>query len=283
MSFREFVQELPDERHHLVLLDRTQPVQVQELLEATFPGKSVTVSEANTADETGAESKPAESGLADPDAIEQVPVDATEVVVLLEDDEIVASSPLSELTEQLLFVNSDLYITGSRPLEDVELPDVLRALDDVPFRLRGYPQSDREKLVLIAISRFVERRAFEVGAGTIRSSFQRLSRIEDERGTATVYERLAATDLDVHVYGIPDELPDPDRYDVLHAGRTEPFRRAWFVVHRSSASRVGRPPEQGESTTALVAYEEEPQVWSGFWTFDEDRIERIERYIERTM
>jgi DICT domain-containing protein len=57
---------------------------------------------------------------------------------------------------------------------------------------------------LIVISRYIERHAWQAGEGTLRTSFQRLSRIDDERGTREMYETLAGTDIRTHVYGIPD-------------------------------------------------------------------------------
>jgi DICT domain-containing protein len=57
---------------------------------------------------------------------------------------------------------------------------------------------------LIVISRYIERHAWQAGEGTLRTSFQRLSRIDDERGTREMYETLAGTDVRTHVYGIPD-------------------------------------------------------------------------------
>lgn len=68
---------------------------------------------------------------------------------------------------------------------------MLRELRDIVFELRGYPESAKEKLLLIAMSRFVEARALAVGAGEMHVGFQRLSRLTDEFGTQRVYERLA--------------------------------------------------------------------------------------------
>lgn len=68
----------------------------------------------------------------DPSAIENL-------VLLMEGDEVVAGSTLGELGDAVLFVNSDLYITGSRSLSDVDLPPVISGLDDATFTLRGTP------------------------------------------------------------------------------------------------------------------------------------------------
>jgi len=120
---------------------------------------------------------------------------------------VIARSTLDELLESVLLINSDLYKTGAIDLNEVTLPDVLSGLDEVPFRLRGYPHSNKEKLLLIVVSRVIERIAAEAGGGTLRASFQRLSRLQDERGTREVYETLGNSGVDVHVYGVGDADP----------------------------------------------------------------------------
>ena len=74
-------------------------------------------------------------------------------IEVISDGQRLAASSVDELFQSLLLVNSDVYITGSRPLADCKLPDVLSALDEIPFLVRGYPESDTEKLLLIAVSR----------------------------------------------------------------------------------------------------------------------------------
>ncbi|TKX87472.1 hypothetical protein EXE43_02840 [Halorubrum sp. SS5] len=217
------------------------------------------------------------------------PSDIENLVLLMEDDEVVAGSTLGELGDAVLFVNSDLYITGSRSLSDVELPSVISGLDDATFTLRGYPESNRQKLLLITISRFIERAAWTAGDGTLRSSFQRLSRIDDEVGTREVYERVADTGVDTHLYGVPDELPQ-DLDAVIHAGSDPDFTDSWFVVYRppEGPHPARSDPESDlvrgvEGGVGLLAVETEPRVWRGLWTFDADRVSRINRYIERNL
>ena len=217
------------------------------------------------------------------------PSEIENLVLLMEGDEVVAGSTLGELGDAVLFVNSDLYITGSRSLPDVDLPSVISGLDDATFTLRGYPESNRQKLLLITISRFIERVAWTAGDGTLRSSFQRLSRIDDEAGTREVYERVSGTGVDTHLYGVPDELPG-DLDAVIHAGDDPDFTDSWFVVYRPPE---GPHPAESDPKTDLVrgieggvgllAVETEPRVWRGFWTFDADRVSRVNRYIERNL
>jgi hypothetical protein len=197
------------------------------------------------------------------------------VALLDETGDVIAVSPLEELQRTILFVNSDLYTTGASTFDDFELPVVIERLDDIPFELRGYPEHPKEKLLLIVISRYIEKQAWDSGEGTLRTSFQELSRVDDERGTRTVYERLTETDLDIHLYGQADWRPSRALDVTMHGGQSPDFRDSWFVVYR--------PPGGGEGSVALLAIEGETDHWRGFWTFDPDRVRGINRYIERHM
>ncbi|MFD1569901.1 DICT sensory domain-containing protein [Halorubrum laminariae] len=247
-SLRSFFDELESPERHLVLLNRSSPDPVRKLLDSLLDGQPVSISETDD------------------------PASDDDVVALVENGSIVARSTLDELLESVLLINSDLYKTGAIELDEVALPDVFEGLDEVPFRVRGYPASNKEKLLLIIISRVIERVAVEHGVGTLRASFQRLSRIDDERGTRSVYERVAGTGVDVHVYGVGDV----DRLSTLpitvHTGTSYPYRRSWFVVFT--------PPDGTDGDhVALLALEDEPNVWDGFWTFRPELVTRIERYI----
>jgi hypothetical protein len=250
VSLTDFIDDLDRSRHSLVVVNRDAPEPVQRMLVNLFDDQPVSVSET------------------------ELPDRGSNVVLLLDDDEVVASSPLAAFQDAILFVNSDIYITGTRGVADLTLPDVVKQLDDVPFRLQGYPESHHQKLLLITMSRVIERRAMRADAGTLRTSFQRLSRINDESGTRTVYERLADAGVDVHVYGIPDWTPPPEFRVTMHGGYDEQFERSWFVVFT---------PESGDDHAALLAYERAPRTWEGFWTHRRELTVDIARHIERTM
>jgi len=263
VSLDRFLDDIESRPLSLVVINRSAPAQIQTMLEEAFVGQTVTVEE------------------------RALPEEDDDVVVLVEETdgtvEPLATSPLSALQETILLVNSDLYRTGTRGIEEFELPDVLARLDEVRFSLRGYPESDYEKLLLIVISRYVERHAWEAGRGTLRTSFQRLSRIEDERGTRDVYEKLAAeTDVQTHVYGMPDWTPSPEFEVITHGGYTDDFRDSWFVVYTPPADATveGR---HGESHVALLAIETSPREWDAFWTFEPDQVEAIEGYISENL
>jgi hypothetical protein len=250
-SLEAFIESEEVTDRSLAVLNRTRPEPVQDMLVELFADQSVAVEELDA------------------------PESDDDVVVLLEDGDVVASSPLSELEEEILLVNSDLYITGAKGLEDVSLPAVIEGLADVPFRVRGYPASDSEKLPLIVMSRYIERLAWEHGSGRLRSSFQRLSRLKDERGTKTVYQTLGEGDVDVHVYGVPNWVPPEPFPGVIHAGYTGEFRTSWFVVHHA--------PDDESRTAALAADRVDANVWKAVWTFQPDRVRALNRYIEREL
>ncbi|WP_248897652.1 DICT sensory domain-containing protein [Haloplanus halobius] len=189
-----------------------------------------------------------------------------DLVLLLEGGEVVASSPLSALEDEILLVNSDLYSTGTKSLEDATVPDVIANVEETAFRLRGYPASHSEKLPLIIVSRYIERVAWKQGSGRLQSSFQRLFRLDDEHGTRAVYEQLAETGLDVHVYGVPDWVPPPSFSGVVHAGYHGEFRSSWFVVYHS---------EDDDRTAALVAERVADDEWEALWTVQPGRVRAV--------
>jgi len=250
MSLRQFVVDHGGVERALALVNRRQPEQLRSMLERTFERQPVPVSEHEAA---------------------EYPADT--VLLLDESGEVIARSPLEAVANSLLFTNTDAYKTGSVELAEAELPDVLAGLEDVVFRLRGYPQSPKEKLLLVGVSRHIERVAWNHDAGTLRASFQRLSRIADERGTERVYRLLAASDVEVHVYGMPDESGVTEELDVTaHTGWSEDYRDSWFVVHVPPASATTDP-------TALLAVQDRTGVWDGFFTSERERVLAIDEYI----
>lgn len=249
MSLERFLS-IPDgATRELVVANRTQPEPFHQMVENLFAQQTVGVGEAST---------------------EAYPENT---VLLLEDGEVIAESPLDALHDAILMVNSDLYRTGTRPLDETTVPAVIDGLTDVRFSLRGYPESSTEKLLLILISREIERRAYEAGAGTLRSSFQQLSRIKDERGTRRAYEKVSDTDVDVHVYGVPDWRPTTELNVTMHGGTKPDFEHSWFVMYRPPP---GQPDTHG---AALLAVETGTAEWEGFWTYDEALIDDLTAYV----
>lgn len=193
-----------------------------------------------------------------------------EDVALVADGEITATNSLAELGDALLMINSDLFITGARGLSEISVPAVIEALEGVPFRVRGYPESHKEKLVLILISREIERLALETGSGRIRTGLQELQRIEDELGTRKAYQQLDDSAVDVHLYGAPGWNPPPGSSITVHAGYQRERLDSWFVVFRSPSD---------EEAAALVAVEEGANDWYGCWTTNRSVVEEIDEDI----
>jgi hypothetical protein len=230
----------------VTVVNRTTTDEIQTLVRHAFEGLSVEVLE------------------------DEDPEETTNTLVLTKDDDVIATSDIATLRQTLLLVNSDLYSTGTVSVEEIDPPEVLLELSDTVFELRGYPMSSTEKLVLIVMARYIEQQAFVAGEGTLRSSFQRLSRIDDEYGTKRIYERLSQTDIDVHVYGVPDWEPPSSMDMTVHGGRSEEHRRTWTVIYQS-------PSE--DTDIAMVAYETGTNVWNGFWTFNTPDVWTIEQTV----
>ena len=231
----------------LVVVNRTEVDPIQRLLERTFDRQSVDISE--LADATRAD----------------------DTVLLVRGDEVVASSPLDDVMDACLLVNSDLYRSGPGGLERSRAPSVITELDETVFELRGFPASVKEKLILILISRFIERRALERGDGVLRATFQELSRLVAENGTREVYRRLGESGVEVHVYGIGDR-PLPDRLAVRsHTGDHRGYRDSWCVSYR--------PPESEDGHVAMIALETGANEWIGTWTYDPEKVRRIDEIL----
>ena len=267
MSLRSFIDDTgsPDRTIAVVNDDAAGPL--EGMLADTFDGQSISVAP-NAA-------VPSEGQLA-PEIAATLET-SEDTAVLLEDGEPVAASPMHELYESILAINSDLFVTGARSVGEIEFPDVLAGLGGTRFQLRGYPLAHKEKLLLIIVSRYIEQRAWTAGSGTLRSAFQRLSRIDDEIGTYETYAAIAETAVDVHAYGA-DGGGSTDLPVTPHTGPDAEYRDGWFVVFT--------PDERTSPDTdgiALVCLETEPRVWDGFWTSDQERVAAIDDYIMRAL
>lgn len=245
MAIADIIADIDSRERTLTVLNRETHDPMMNLLESMFESEHVTVTESGTE-----------------------PAGPANIVQLQDEDGIaIATSSLDDIRDQLLLVNSDMYITGTRSLDSVETADVVANLDDTTFNVTG-----KSKFLLIHISRHVERLALETGSGVLHSGFQYLSRIHDERGTDKAYDQLSDTDVDVHVYGVPDWNHAPQELYV-HPGEDE-LARAWFVVHDGNGA--------DERKAALVCLETGPNEYDGFWTFRPSIVDDVLDYLERT-
>lgn len=257
MGLRQFIERAEGSSRTLTVVDRESDDIVHEMLTDLFDAQPVEITER---DGDGAT--------------------ANDTVVVSRTDGSAVSSSLESIQNAILFVNSDTYISGARDLDSVDTPDAILDLADTVFQVRGYPDTRKQKFLLIELSRYIEARAWRHGAGEIHSSFQYLSRLSDERGTQEVYRALGSTDVDVNLYGIEDAPVPADIDAAVHAGTTdEELRRSWFVVYTH--------PTDGTQSAALVCYRlpaEDDRIgpWKGFWTFDHERVSEIQTYIVDT-
>jgi hypothetical protein len=188
------------------------------------------------------------------------------VVVEDEDGTELAVSSISEVGASVLLVNSDLYVTGTRAIDEVNTPAVLRHLDEVPFTVTG-----KQKMLLIELSRYVEWLGWQAERNTLHAGFQYLSRIDDERGTRRVYDRLADGDADLHLYGIPDHDSELPGAATAHTEPSDELRESWFVVNTECGA---------DMKGALLAERTGPSEWRGCWTFDPDRVDEVSAHLQ---
>jgi len=245
-SLGGFVDEANRSNVSLVVLNRSGRAEVTDLLDRAFADQPVSVADVS------------------------LPAGPSDVVCLVDDEGVRATTPLAELKRSFLLVNADRYRTAPGP---EGFPDVLTELDGLAVDVRGYPEHNKEKLLLVVISRFVERRALAAGGGEHHATFQRLSRLDDEFGTRRMYEWLAESGVDTHVYGVLDEPGTVRGLDAtVHAGDHAEYRDSWVVLFA---------PDEGPGHAALVAVETGDNRWTGTWTFDPDAVERVRAYLEQ--
>jgi DICT domain-containing protein len=136
--------------------------------------------------------------------------------------------------------------------EDAPYRPILEHLDRTTFT-----SYSREQMT--QASREIEDRAWRANEGVLHAGFQRLSNVEAQRDT---YETLAASDVEVHVYG----EPDTDLGDVpfaVHDAEDEEIAATWFVVFDDGTN--------GKQSSALLA-KEDGDGYYGFWTYDRDLV-----------
>ncbi|MDF9744124.1 DICT sensory domain-containing protein [Natrinema salsiterrestre] len=271
MTLRSFIDDVGSHDRRIAVLNDDASGPLDRMLADTFENQPIDVESGVTI--------PPDSDL--PPEIDAALESDGDTALLFEDGRPVAASPMLELYDAILAINSDLFITGARGVGEIELPAVLANLDETRLQLCGYPLSDKEKLLLILVSRFIEQRAWAAGSGTLRSAFQRLSRIGDEIGTRDVYTEIADTDVDTHVYGI-DDGTTVDLDVTVHTGTSEEYRDGWFVVYEPDDAAASAEDPISDPI-ALVCLETERRIWDGFWTYDPDRVAAIGDYIDREL
>lgn len=118
---------------------------------------------------------------------------------------------------------------------------------------------------LLATSREFEDRAYRLGAGTLRVSFQSLSTFRTQHDR---YETLAGdTDLEIHVYGQADRDPPEIPGVTVHSLGRDCLADVWLLAFDAAGDEYNK--------CALVAEETDPGQYRGFWTYDPTLVDEI--------
>ena len=149
-----------------------------------------------------------------------------------------------------------VVVPGNREEVSPGYRAIFELFDDTLF-------TSMQRRALLAVSREIEDRAYRVGSGTLRASFQRFSAF---RPQVDAYRHLAAdTDLSVHVYGADDWDPPTIPGVTYHVIGADDFDRFWVLGFDGG--------ETGQAC-GLVAKEESDE-YTGFWTDDAVVVEEI--------
>jgi DICT domain-containing protein len=191
----------------------------------------------------------------------ELPAGTTETFVTVHhDDEFLGGLGLDSLP---FLRESDLTHPGTREREESSFGTFLDLLDNTLFRAG-------ERRSLLATSREFEDRAWRVGEGTLHAAFQRPDAFLAQR---PVYERLAETELDVHLYAATEwNVSTPDG-TTTHADEGE-LGQFWVVAYEDT--------HDGEQDCLLLAEERDSDSYAGFWTYDPDRVERVGSHLRST-
>jgi hypothetical protein len=188
----------------------------------------------------------------------------TQFASVLPDEEVVAVSTLEEFDGDYLLVDSGFEIVGTRPRDRIEAPEFVVRVDGGTFLVAA-----GNTPLLTEMSHHIEELALDCDAGTLWTGMQELSRLGEPR-TRAIYERLADSDVESHVYGRSGES-DPDPGVDTRGYATTEIRESWFVVYQGDTG-----------SAALVATESEPGTFRGFWTFESELADRVGEYVRRT-
>ncbi|MBV0900715.1 DICT sensory domain-containing protein [Haloarcula salina] len=141
---------------------------------------------------------------------------------------------------------------------DEPVQRVLETLTNVPISTLRRPQ-------LLATAHEFEDRAYRVGRGTLRVSFQSLSRF---RAQFERYRHLADdTALDIHVYGRRDWYPPSIPGVTVHAVSDDEIERLWLLAFDGGGD--------DDRKCALVAEDLGDDRFRGFWTYDAAVVDEV--------
>ncbi|GGN86988.1 DUF7504 family protein [Haloarcula pellucida] len=186
------------------------------------------------------------------------------VALLHHGDDVLGSESVTALAAAI-----DIQTDGDDAFSDRRTSELLRNLDRSVF---GAAAADKN--LLVDVSHTIELLANRVGRGRLHAGFQYLSRLTGDPESARIYERLADSGLDVHVYGVDDtdaSLPGV----TVHSGEASELSESWFVVFDGD----GDPSQRA----ALLAVERDGGgQYEGVWTYDSDFVRRTDAYLTET-
>lgn len=155
-----------------------------------------------------------------------------------------------------------------RPWHRDEVSEPWRSLYEI---LNNTLFSSFDRRQLLAATREIENRAWRIGAGTLRVGFQSRAAFEDQ---VDVYRRFVdETDLTLHVYVADADGPSLPGIDVFSAPDTE-IGDYWFLAYDAAGDPL--------NACGLVAMERQPDAYTGFWTYEADRVAALSTYLEET-
>jgi len=146
--------------------------------------------------------------------------------------------------------------------DDAACADLVANLDRATF-------ASYDRRQMLQATREVEDRAWRAGDGRLYAGFQQLSKFRDQH---RVYDRLAATDLDVHVYGQRDGPVDTPDGVAVHERDTAAFRETWFVMFDGGSPAASAMLLAVEDGAAAARGAGDGDGFEGFWTFDADLV-----------
>lgn len=175
-------------------------------------------------------------------------------VVIEEDDTFRGAIALADLET---LIEPPIIRPGDRDEVSRGYQVLFEVLDETVFAAMNRRQ-------LLAVSREIEDRAFRVGNGTLRVSFQTLSTFKSQ---AKLYRQLASsTDLDIHIYGIDDWTPPVIPGITYHELTADLLGQYWVLAFDGGSI--------ASQASALVA-QEQRDGYNGVWTDDTKLVDDI--------
>lgn len=183
---------------------------------------------------------------------------------VLPEEGVVAVSTLDEFDGDFILVDSGFEVVGTRSRDRIDTPEFVVRIDEATFLVAA-----GNTPLLTAMSHHIEEFALDRDAGILWTGMQELSRLSESR-TYAMYERLAGSGVESHVFGRSGES-DPDPGVETHGDASTEILESWFVVYQGDAG-----------SAALVAVETDPGTFRGFWTFESELADRVGEYVRRT-